>query len=146
MFLAQVERRLYYIRPIVLLVFLVESIQIITHQRVFRLHVWSLNSLAGKDMVPEQEVKVQEAPEARRQPARQRPNPGLHVPLPALPDHPTDMGRLGLFQRSKHGGQQLHARLLSLVFLPASRLDAEIERWRRPVCLEASAAQIPTNH
>lgn len=88
----------------------------------------------GKDMVPEQEVKVQEAPEARRQPARQRPYP--HVPLSALPDHPADMGRLGLFQRSKHDGQQLHARLLSLVFIPASRLDAEIESWRRPLGLE----------
>lgn len=97
-------------------------------------------------MVPEQEVKVQEASEARRQPARQRPYPGLHVPLSALPDHPTHMGRLGLFQRSEHDGQQLHARLLSLVFLPASRLHAEIERWRQPLALEASVAQIPTNN
>ena len=39
------------------------------------------------------------------------------------------MGRLGLFQRSKHAGQQLHARVLSLVFLPTSRFDAEID-WR----------------
>lgn len=39
------------------------------------------------------------------------------------------MGRLGLVQRSKHAGQQLHARLLSLVFVPTSRFNAEID-WR----------------
>lgn len=82
---------------------------------------------AGKDLVPEQEVKVQEAAEARRQPARERPYTGLHVPVPALPDHPSDMGRLGLFQRSKHAGQQLHAGLLSLVLLPTPRFNAEID-------------------
>lgn len=92
----------------------------------------------GKDMVPEQEVEVQEAPEARRQPARQRPNSGLHVSVSALPDHPSHLGRLGLFQRSKHDGQQLHARVLSLVLVPAPGLHAEIESWRRPLGLQAS--------
>ena len=102
--------------------------------------------LPGKDLVPEQEVKVQEAFEARRQPARQRAYPGLHVPLAAIPDHPANMGRLGLFQGSEHDGQQLHARLLSLVLLPAPRLHAEIEKRRRPLAPEASVAQIPTNY
>lgn len=89
------------------------------------------SSPAGKDLVPEQEVKVQEAAQARRQPARERPDPGLHVPVPALADHPSNLGRVGLFQRSKHAGQQLHARLLSLVLLPAPRLHAEIGRRGR---------------
>lgn len=89
----------------------------------------SSSSPAGKDLVPEQEVKVQEAVEARRQPAWERPYAGFHVPLPALPDHPTNLGRLGLFQRSKHADQQLHAGLLSLVLVPTSRFNAEIDWW-----------------
>lgn len=37
------------------------------------------------------------------------------------------MGRFSVQQRSKHGGQRLHARLFSLVFLPTSRDNAEID-------------------
>ncbi|KAM9776998.1 homeobox protein Dlx6a isoform 1-T1 [Syngnathus typhle] len=81
----------------------------------------------GKDLVPEQEVQVQEAAQARRQPARKRPHAGFHDPLPALPVHPAHMGRVGLIQRSKHGSQQLHAGLLSLVFIAAPGLHAEID-------------------
>lgn len=81
----------------------------------------------GKDLVPEQKIQVQEATQARRQPARKWPHAGFHDPLPTLPIHPAYMGRLGFIQRSKHGSQQLHAGLLSLVFIPAPGLHAEID-------------------